>query len=110
MGDTSPLAIRDIDNADAMAVMPILRAMGAHHIDGPAVVNGAIEVNHFVIADAAPFVLGAMDVVNLLDGHLTAFRRSRAMNDYLTYFAVHCSPPSSLASISDLSSANLVWI
>lgn len=92
-----------------MAVVSVLGAMGAHHVDGSAIVNGTIEINHFVIADAIPVVLSAVDAVYLLHGHLLAFRRCRAVNNDFSNFS-HASPPSSLESISDLSSANLVWM
>jgi hypothetical protein len=63
----------DIDNTDAISVVSILGAMGAHLVDVAAIVDRAIEVYHFVITDAAPFVLASVDVINLLDCHLATF-------------------------------------
>jgi hypothetical protein len=45
----------------------------AHFVDVAAIVDRAIEVYHFVITDAAPFVLASVDVINLLDCHLATF-------------------------------------
>ena len=64
----------DVDHTDAISVVSVLSAMRPHPIDRPAVVDGAVEVNHFVISDAVgPVVLGPVDVVNLLDGHPLPF-------------------------------------
>lgn len=99
----------DINDADAMAVVSVLGAMGTHHVDGSTIMNGTVKVYHFVITDAVPVVLLAVDVVDLLHGHRLTFRRCRAVDDDFSNLS-HTSPPSSLASISDLSSANLVWM
>ena len=60
--------------------------MSAHHIEGPAVVDGAVEVYHFVIAYAiGPMAFVPMDVINLLDSHRVPFRRSRTMDYDFSY-------------------------
>ena len=104
----------DIDHTDAESVVSVLHAMRTHHIDGTAIVDAAVEVYHLVITNAVgPMALVAVDAVNLLDSHLTVFRRSRTMYDDLVYSS-HGSPPSLPVSCSafmaDLSSANLVWM
>ena len=74
----------DIDHTDAKSVVSVLYAVGAHHFYGPSIMDGAVEVYHFVIADAVgPMPLVAVDAVNLLDSHLLTFRRSRTMYDDL---------------------------
>ena len=63
----------------------------------------------FVIADAiSPMVFVAVDIVNLFHRHLSPFGRCRAMHDNLVDCSHACAPSS--FSITDFSSANLVWI
>ena len=97
----------DIYSADAKAVVSVLLAMGAHQIERSTIMDGAVEINHFVITDLRPMVLAAMDVVNLLDGHWLALGCGGAM-DYDFVDASHSPTPSSFESMTDLSSANLV--
>ena len=76
-------------------------------VSQPAIVNSAIEVDYYVIANAKPVLFVAMYFIYSLDCHRHTFRSSGTVyNDLVD--APHASPPSSLESMTDLSSANLV--
>jgi hypothetical protein len=68
-------SMKHIDHTDTISVVSTIVTMGAHHIEGPAVVDGAIEVYHFVIAYAiGPMAFVSMDIIYLLNSHRTSFR------------------------------------
>ena len=57
----------DIAYSDAVCV--VIQTMCAYLSKWTAIVNGAVDVYHFVITDAGPFLFGAMDFVDALDCH-----------------------------------------
>ena len=79
----------------------VIQTMCANLFKWPAIVNGAVEVDHFVIADAGPMLFLAMDFIYSLDCHRLAFRRSGTMNNDFVYTS-HALSPSSL-SLADYS-------
>ena len=93
------LAASYIAYSDAVCV--VIQTMCAYLFKWTAIVNGAIEVYHFVIADTGPMLFLAMDFIYSLDCHRLTYRRSGTM-DYNFVNSSHALSPSSL-SLADYS-------
>ena len=89
----------DIAYSDAVCI--VIQTMCAHLFKWSAIVNSAIEVDYYVIANARPVLFVAMYFIYSLDCHGLAFWRSGTMNNDFVYTS-HALSPSSL-SLADYS-------
>ena len=72
-------ATADVADADRIGVMPT--AMRTHLLDGSAIVNRAVKINHKVVTDVSPAVTVDVPVANLLHREILPLGCSSAIND-----------------------------
>lgn len=76
------LTVETADIADAYGMGIVAFAVGTGFLEGPALVDRTVEINHVVVADVSKIAL-QMPLADLLNGDVLAFPRCGAMDDDL---------------------------
>ena len=77
-------AVKTADIADAYGMGIVALAVGTGSLEGPALVDSPVEINHVVVADVSKIAL-QMPLADLLHGDMLPVPRCGAMDDDLVY-------------------------